>query len=867
MPHWVVLLEATVSAAEPLSAAQVRNLQDALDPERSGGAIRSGDRYALQVTSAGAGPVDALLAVVARWAAAARELRLPPSRLIRTEVCTPEELDREFEESEYERSPRAPWATAPRPSVRDDSDELLRRAFSDPLTGLLGREAFVRQVDVTLTRSDTAAVVCMDLDGFRGPSVLCGTTRDHVMLTLARRLAATLRSGDVLARIGADAFGVLLPAGEEAGLIVARRLVAAARSPIAVPGRPDVVARANAGVAVGRHCEAGAVVIGNAEAALAAARPAGSEPLAYGLHMPTQPEPAEAVATPVLQDPLANVQLLQEAAVAANEADTLQQAAELVVRQIGNHVSCDVSQVWLSPAASAADVRSAEWQLVASGRPATHQVSDDFLPGPVVGLAGRVHSTGRPAWMPHIAGDDQGSGGLRSAFAFPVKVGSEVVAVLAFFSCAHMEPSGSFEDVVTGIATQLGRLVERQRAAAALRRSAEELRASEALLRQVHFAGRLGSWHIDLRTVENNRTEGMHDLYGIDPAERLDLERLLAVVDPRDRDRVKAALSRLVQTGQPTMEEFRIRAANGQLRWLRAQGSVVRNDNGHVVALHGTTQDITEAKQAQEALLDRERQLAEAQRTLGLGWWERELCTGRLTWSDQMYRLWLWDPEEPVTTEAVLATIHADDRQTLLEAAAQLRMTGRSFCVDYRVVRGDGQLRWFRSGGHMVSNHVGAPLSLFGMVQDITEQRQAAEELRGSRLLYQRIVETTREGIVTVDAENRITFVNARLGRLLGYAVEEMTGMAASTLLGPESDALLSGHPEHRRERLSEHYEAHLRASDGTTVHALLSVSPFVDDDGEYVGALAMVSDITAVREAEEILRQSARTLAERDDG
>lgn len=868
MPHWVVLLEATVSAAEPLSTAQVRNLQEALDPERSGGAIRSGDRYALQVTSTGAGPVDALLAVVARWAAAARALCLPPSRLIRTEVCTPEELDREFEESEYERSPRAQWAVAPRPSVRDDSDELLRRAFSDPLTGLLGREAFFRQVDVILTRSDTAAVVCMDLDGFGGPnSVLCGGTRDQVMLTLARRLVGTLRSGDLVARIGADAFGVLLPAGEEAGLIVARRLVAAARSPIAVPGRRDVVVAANAGVAVGRHGDAGAVVIGNAEAALAAARPAGSEPLAYGLHMPAQSEPAEAVATPVLQDPLANVQLLQQAAVAANEADTLQQAAELVVRQIGNHVSCDVSQVWLSPAASAVDVRSAEWQLVASSRPPTHQVSDDFLPGPVVGLAGRVHSTGRPAWMPHIAGEDKCSGGLRSAFAFPVKVGSEVVAVLAFFSCAHMEPSGSFEDVVTGIATQLGRLVERQRAAEALRRSAEELRASEVLLSEVHLAGRLGSWHIDLRTVENNRTEGMHDLYGIDPAERLDLESLSAVVDPRDCGRAGAALSRLVRTGQPIMEEFRIRAANGQLRWLRAQGSVVRDDNGHVVAIHGTTQDITEAKQAQEALLDRERQLAEARRTLGLGWWERDLCTGRLTWSEQMYRLWLWDPEEPVTSEAVVATIHVDDRQTLLEAAAQLRMTGRSFCVDYRVVRGDGQLRWFRSGGHMISNHVGAPLRFFGMVQDITEQRQAAEELRGSKLLYQRIVETTREGIVTVDAENRITFVNARLGRLLGYGVEDMTGMAASTLLGPESDALLSGHPERRRERLSEHYEAHLRASDGTTVHALLSVSPFFDDDGEYVGALAMVSDITAVREAEEILRQSARTLAERDDG
>ena len=211
--------------------------------------------------------------------------------------------------------------------------------------------------------------------------------------------------------------------------------------------------------------------------------------------------------------------------------------------------------------------------------------------------------------------------------------------------------------------------------------------------------------------------------------------------------------------------------------------------------------------------------------------------------------------------------MHVDDRQKVLEAAAQLRMTGRPFCVDFRVVLPDGRLRWLRSGGHVVRNHVGTPLKLFGTVQDISQQRQTEEELRSSKLLYQRIVETTREGIVTVDAGNRITFVNTQLGQLLGYRVDEMTGMAASSLLGADSVTLLSGHPERRRGRLSEHYEAQLRSKDGHTVRALLSVSPFVDGDGEYVGALAMVSDITAVREAEEILRlQSAQILAEEDD-
>ncbi|HVL05589.1 MAG TPA: PAS domain S-box protein [Acidimicrobiales bacterium] len=860
MPDWVVLLEATADVTEPLSAGEVRRLQEALDVERSGGAIRSGERYALQVTAAGNGPVEALLDVVARWSAAARGLGLPPSRLIRTEVCTPDELDREFEESDRGWFPHQP---PPAPSgVRDDGDELLRRAFSDPLTGLLGRAALVRQVEVTLTRTDTVAMVCLDLDGFRGPnSVLCGATRDHVMLTLARRLAPMLRPRDVLGRLGPDEFGVLLYGGEEAGLAVARRLLAAARAPVPVPGR-EVVVSANAGVAVGRPADAAQVVIQNAEWALSMARAAGGEPVLHGCDLATDDEPAEAVATPTLQDPLANVYLLRQAAVAANEADTFEQAAEVVAREISNYVDCDVSQVWVAPAASSQEPPSPEWRLVSSCRRAAQTVTDGFLAGPLVGLTGRLLATGRPAWIPHLAADD-----VRSAFAFPVTLENEVVAVLAFFSRDHMEPSSSFDDVVAGIAGQLGRLVERQRAATALRRSAEELRASEALLSEAHLAGRLGSWHFDLRRAENNRMAGMQRLYGMPSGERLDMATMLATVDTRDRGRAEAALLRLVQTGEPTTEEIRIRGSDGRLRWVRAQGSAVRDDAGDVVAIHGTVQDITEAKAAQEALVERERQYAEAERSAGLGWWERDLVSGRLTWSGEMYRLWHWPGDMPVTAEATIAKVHVDDRQKVLEAAAQLRMTGRPFCVDFRVVLPDGRLRWLRSGGHVVRNHVGTPLKLFGTVQDISQQRQTEEELRSSKLLYQRIVETTREGIVTVDAGNRITFVNTQLGQLLGYRVDEMTGMAASSLLGADSVTLLSGHPERRRGRLSEHYEAQLRSKDGHTVRALLSVSPFVDGDGEYVGALAMVSDITAVREAEEILRlQSAQILAEEDD-
>ncbi len=93
-----------------------------------------------------------------------------------------------------------------------------------------------------------------------------------------------------------------------------------------------------------------------------------------------------------------------------------------------------------------------------------------------------------------------------------------------------------------------------------------------------------------------------------------------------------------------------------------------------------------------------------------------------------------------------------------------------------------------------------------------------------------------------------------------------MTGMPTS-LVDEETHALLSGHQKRRREGMSEHYETQLLTRDGAVVHVLVSASPFMDDDGHYVGALALVTDVTTLREAEAIVdSQSRRMQAEADD-
>ena len=132
--------------------------------------------------------------------------------------------------------------------------ELTRRASIDPLTGLANRALFHERLGEVVARSaadgSTCAVLLLDLDDFKTVNDSLGhLSGDHVLVAVAERLRALLRTGDTAARLGGDEFAVLLEGvgGEGEALAVADRLATDLRQPVAVAGR-QVHARASVGV-------------------------------------------------------------------------------------------------------------------------------------------------------------------------------------------------------------------------------------------------------------------------------------------------------------------------------------------------------------------------------------------------------------------------------------------------------------------------------------------------------------------------------------------------------------------------------------------------------------------------------------------
>ncbi len=135
-----------------------------------------------------------------------------------------------------------------------------------------------------------------------------------------------------------------------------------------------------------------------------------------------------------------------------------------------------------------------------------------------------------------------------------------------------------------------------------------------------------------------------------------------------------------------------------------------------------------------------------------------------------------------------------------------------------------------------------------GTLADVTaahREQEANQARRVAEERYRRIVETTMEGIWLVDADSRTTFVNDALARMLATSVAEMQGRTIfefcdESELGKAEKAI-----DRRRAGASERFEMKLRRSDGTEMSALLSANSIFDESGMYLGALAMVSDVT----------------------
>jgi len=234
---------------------------------------------------------------------------------------------------------------------------------------------------------------------------------------------------------------------------------------------------------------------------------------------------------------------------------------------------------------------------------------------------------------------------------------------------------------------------------------------------------------------------------------------------------------------------------------------------------------------------------------------------GRPVFRNQGYtRILGYDPDE---VESTLDLIHPRDLPAVEEVLdlVMRRPAWRSEPVEFRVRHRDGGWRMLEGTATNLEDHP-AVGGIVVHARDVTERRAARMQLAMAERRFRQIVERAHGGVWTVDQRGQTTYVNDRMAEMLGYPPEEIVGRLILEFVPPENRTFVEETFERRREGVAEEIETELVRADGERITIRSSSGPLYDEDGEFAGALAMVTDVTERRAMEKRLRQTERMEA-----
>ncbi|MBC7834673.1 MAG: PAS domain S-box protein [Phycisphaerales bacterium] len=331
-------------------------------------------------------------------------------------------------------------------------------------------------------------------------------------------------------------------------------------------------------------------------------------------------------------------------------------------------------------------------------------------------------------------------------------------------------------------------------------------------------------------------------------------ETFVSMVHPEDRAKVVGASDEAMRSGKAFDIEYRLIRPDGREIWVSDSAMPVLNGPGQSASLFGISRDITTFKLAHAELDASQRRLREVFDAVIDPLWDWDVRTDRTTFSpgwEQLIELSAGEYDPSLHTWE--SRVHPEDLEVVRPQLREV-LAGRRdlYEAEYRLRAASGY-KWVLSRGRVVERDgSGHAVRMVGGIADITARRRAEEALRLSEENYRRIVETATEGIWIIDAEGLTTFANAKMAEMLGDTAQGMLGKSMYEFAGEDERQIAEANLERRRVGISEPHDFRFRRRDGTDLWAIVSTHAIHDPKRGFLGALAMVTDITARKQEEQ---------------
>jgi PAS domain S-box-containing protein len=394
--------------------------------------------------------------------------------------------------------------------------------------------------------------------------------------------------------------------------------------------------------------------------------------------------------------------------------------------------------------------------------------------------------------------------------------------------------------------------------------SEEELRRGTWYLAQAQRLAHVGYWDRDLDAGRLTLSDESCHIFGLPPQRHVDLaqwhERWLQLVHPEDRPKIAEAAAAALRGGPPYDVEYRVVRPGGDVRIVRSRAEVTWDESGRPRRMFGVMQDVTNLRFADREFRRSQSYLAEAQRLSHTGSFGWNVSTGEITWSAETYRIFELAPSTAPTIALVLERTHPDDRSAVETAIRRAGQDGSDFDVEHRLVMPDGSVKHLHVVARAMTDEADRR-EFAGAVMDVTARKRAEEDLRASESRFRTLLDFAADTFMLHDDTGATVDVNRQACENLGYAREELIGLALVDFDADFDAARLSRLKERLDAGETATFETRHRRKDGTVFPVEVRARRVLYGDGWF--AISLARDITERKRAEEERERLRRAEAD----
>ena len=433
----------------------------------------------------------------------------------------------------------------------------------------------------------------------------------------------------------------------------------------------------------------------------------------------------------------------------------------------------------------------------------------------------------------------------------PVRSGDAVIGVLSAQSYTQDRYNEADLEILQRIANVVAPALERVHAE-------EKFRETNELLRAMIQSSPPAIIMLDIEAKVKSWNPAAERIFGWKEQEVLGHPNPLV---PEDKQEEFRSFLKSVREGKTLSNvEVRRQKKDGSLISVSMSVAPLRDAKGNIVGVMGILADITEHKRMENALVESERKIRLIAENMKDAVFAYDMDR-RLQYVNPAFETLTGYTTKELYEQSFIRYLHPDDEARMMHLWDQL-FQGQAFSgAEFRIVRKDGQTRWFSSSWSPLLDENGRQIGVQGRETDVTERNLAEEALRVTNEMLQATIQSSPLAIIMLDHEIRVGLWNPAAERIFGWSEHEVLGRPYHLVpedkqgeFGSLLDSIENG------EAFSG-VETRRKKKDGSVIDVSLSAAPLRDTKGSIVGVVGILADITEHKRAEEELKLKAQLL------